>query len=80
MNMKNDQIYFEINHLKYAEEALNGLCKSPTYQQYKRGLESVENLEQRYSLAYRYMEVLSTMYELELAIKESKMVIEETVE
>lgn len=76
MHNKPPQIVFEMNHLKNAEEALRDLHESLVYKQYRRDLEGVLTLEQRYALAHRYSELLSTKYELEHAIRESKTEIE----
>lgn len=80
MNKKPPQIVFELSHLKNAEQALQELHDSFEYKQYRQELGRVQTLEQRYSLAHRYSEVLSIKFELEYAIKESKNELEEIEE
>lgn len=76
--MKKDMptLFVEKSNLNYAEHALHKIHHSAEYQQYRRGLDRVQNLEQRYLLANRFREILRAEYELELAIRESLRMIQ----
>ncbi len=76
MKRENAYIFVEKNNLNYAEHALRKIHQSEEYQQYRKGLDKVKNLDQRYQLANRFRDILLAEYELEIAIQESVTMIQ----
>lgn len=76
MDRKNAYIFVERSNLNYAEHALHRIHQSSEYKQYRKDLDRVQNLNQRYQLANQFRDILRDEYELELAIRESLTVIQ----